>query len=297
MSGRDKLMPIIFKKPALLINLSSGSATDISEDISTMMTDKGHSTPDRFISEGDKIAEEFKALKAYEPDLIIVFGGDGTCRSAAEIARECDVPLIALPGGTMNILPRELYKTIEWKDALQLALDQKEPRWHKAGLLNGSPFYCGAIIGAPTRMANVRENVRRGQISEAVTAIPKVVESVTEGKTFSYHVDGNPTDLKANAILLSFPSDSENRESDPVLDMASVMPLSVGELLKVGAQSLLMDWRQSENIDSKRIRSLEIEGQGQFETLLDGEAEIVSCPITVTLEKRGVKVMAPKSKT
>ncbi|WP_416876998.1 diacylglycerol/lipid kinase family protein [Litorimonas sp.] len=289
-------MPIIFKKPALLINLSSGSATDISEEITKMMTEKGHSAPDCFISEGDEISEQFKALKASKPDLIIVFGGDGTCRSAAEIAREDDIPLIALPGGTMNILPRELYKTIEWKEALSLALSQKEPRWHKAGLLNGSPFYCGAIIGAPTRMANVRENVRQGQLSEAVTAIPKVVESVTEGKTFSYHVDGNPTDLQANAILLSFPSDAENSQGDPEMDMASVMPLSVGELLKVGAQSLLMDWRESENIDSKRIRLLEIKGQGRFETLLDGEAEIVSCPITVTLKKEGVKVMAPKPK-
>lgn len=290
-------MPIIFKNPALLINLSSGSASDISQEITTMMTDKGHSAPECFISEGEKIAEQFNALKASKPDLIIVFGGDGTCRSAAEIAREYDVPLIALPGGTMNILPRELYKTIEWKEALKLALDQKEPRWHKAGLLNGSPFYCGAIIGAPTRMANVRESVRQGQLSEAVTAIPKVVEAVTEGDTFSYHVDGNPTDLQANAILLSFPSNPENYEGEPEMEMASVMPLSVGELLKVGAQSLLMDWRESENIDSKRIRSLEIDGQGRFETLLDGEAEIVSCPIAVTLEKKGVKVMAPKPKT
>tara|TARA_R110002020_G_scaffold330812_6_gene546403 strand:+ start:1125 stop:1997 length:873 start_codon:yes stop_codon:yes gene_type:complete len=290
-------MPIIFKNPALLINLSSGSASDISQEITTMVTDKGHSAPECFISEGEKIAEQFSALKASKPDLIIVFGGDGTCRSAAEIAREYDVPLIALPGGTMNILPRELYKTIEWKEALKLALDQKEPRWHKAGLLNGSPFYCGAIIGAPTRMANVRESVRQGQLSEAVTAIPKVVEAVTEGDTFSYHVDGNPTDLQANAILLSFPSNPENYEGEPEMEMASVMPLSVGELLKVGAQSLLMDWRESENIDSKRIRSLEIDGQGRFETLLDGEAEIVSCPIAVTLEKKGVKVMAPNPKT
>lgn len=286
-------MPIIFKKPALLINLSSGTATDISDDVSSMLQAKGHKAPEYFISEGEGISEQFKALKEYGPDLIIVFGGDGTCRSVAQIARGSDVPLIALPGGTMNILPRELYKTIDWKEALTLALDQTEPRWHKAGLLNGSPFYCGAIIGAPTRMADVRENVRKGQLSEAVTAIPKVVESVTEGKTFSYHVDGNPTDLQANAILLSFPSHPDKEIDAPELDMASVMPLSVGELLKVGAQSLLMDWRESENIDSKRIQSLEITGQGQFETLLDGEAEIVSCPITVRLEKKGVKVMAP----
>lgn len=290
-------MPIIFKKPALLINLSSGSASDISEEVTKMMTEKGHTAPKCFVSEGEKFAEQIEALKKYKPDLIIVFGGDGTCRSAAEIARDSDVPLIALPGGTMNILPRELYNTIEWGEALNLALDQAEPRWQKAGLLNGSLFYCGAIIGAPTRMASIRESVRKGELSEAVTAIPKVIESVTEGKTFSYHVDGNPSDLQANAILLTFFSDPENLSGGPALEMASVMPLSVGELLKVGAQSLLMDWRESENIESKKIKSLEIDGQGQFETLLDGEAEIVSCPINVTLERKGVKVMAPYPKT
>ena len=71
------------------------------------------------------------------------------------------------------------------------------------------------------------------------------------------------------------------------------MPLSVGELLKVGAQSLLMDWRESEDIDVKKIQTLEIEGQGKFEILLDGEAEIIPSPIHVSQEEKGVRVMAP----
>lgn len=286
-------MPIIFKKPALLINLSSGSATDISDDVAKMLREKGHGAPECFISEGDKISEQFKALKAYKPDLIIVYAGDGTCRSAADIARQHKVPLIALPGGTMNMLPRELYKTVEWKEALTIALAQTESRWQKAGVLNGLPFYCGAIIGAPTRMANVRENMRDGQISDAVTAIPKVVQSVTEGKTFSYHVDGDPMDFQANAILLTFRYRQESERNKLELDMASVMPLSVGELLKVGAQSLLMDWRESEDVEVRKIKTLTIEGSGRFETLLDGEAKIVDCPITVTIEEKGVQVMAP----
>ncbi len=286
-------MALTFKKPALLINLSSGSASDISQDVAARLEEKGHATPEYFVSEGAEISQQFEALKSYKPDLIIVFGGDGTCRSAAHIAREYDIPLIALPGGTMNIFPKELYGTIEWEEALDLALSQTEPRWQRAGMLNNTPFYCGAIIGAPTQMATLRESVRDGQLSEAVTAIPKVVQSVTEGKTFSYHVDGEQIDFQANAILLTLPPRIEGEDYASEIDLASVMPLSVGELLKVGAQSLLMDWRESEDIDVKKIQTLEIEGQGKFEILLDGEAEIIPAPIHVSQEEKGVRVMAP----
>ena len=42
-------------------------------------------------------------------EVLIVLGGDGTIRTAAEACSEEGPYLIPLPGGTMNMLPRALY--------------------------------------------------------------------------------------------------------------------------------------------------------------------------------------------
>ena len=70
----------------------------------------------------EAIAEAFAA----KPDVIFVLAGDGTARSVASKARP-DGPMIApLPGGTMNMLPKALYGTADWKLALKRALEEGE---------------------------------------------------------------------------------------------------------------------------------------------------------------------------
>ena len=59
-------------------------------------------------------------------DVIIVLGGDGTARHAAELAPRNGPPLVLLPGGTLNILPRALYGELAWPEALAAALDRGE---------------------------------------------------------------------------------------------------------------------------------------------------------------------------
>ncbi|PWS21620.1 diacylglycerol kinase, partial [Enterococcus faecium] len=82
-----------------------------------------------------------------------VLAGDGTARSVASKAKP-DGPMIApLPGGTMNMLPKALYGTADWKLALKRALEEGEPQAVSGGEVEGEYFYCAAILGSPALWA------------------------------------------------------------------------------------------------------------------------------------------------
>ena len=53
-------------------------------------------------------------------EVLIVLGGDGTIRTAAEVCAEKGPYLIPLPGGTMNMLSRALYGDVAWEESLKI---------------------------------------------------------------------------------------------------------------------------------------------------------------------------------
>ena len=69
-----------------------------------------------------QLGEAITAAVDAAPDLLVVLGGDGTANLAAERCGPDGPLLAALPGGTMNMLPRILYGALPWRAALEAAL-------------------------------------------------------------------------------------------------------------------------------------------------------------------------------
>jgi diacylglycerol kinase family enzyme len=83
-------------------------------------------------------AKLFKRAKDF--DVIIVLGGDGTARAAAELAPRHGPPLVLLPGGTLNILSKALYGNLAWPEALAAALERGVIKRLPLGRANGEAF-------------------------------------------------------------------------------------------------------------------------------------------------------------
>ena len=114
--------------------------------------------------EGPRIPDQIAEALDAKPDVLFVLAGDGTARSVAARAG-MKGPLIApLPGGTMNMLPKALYGTADWKAALRRALDEGEPTVVAGGVVEGEAFYCAAILGSPALWAPAREAMRGGKL-------------------------------------------------------------------------------------------------------------------------------------
>ena len=70
----------------------------------------------------DHMKSSFAEATEQKLEALIVLGGDGTIRGAAEACAEKGLYLIPLPGGTMNMLPRALYGDVSWEEALKKTL-------------------------------------------------------------------------------------------------------------------------------------------------------------------------------
>ena len=84
-------------------------------------------------------------------DLVAVCGGDGTVSEAASGLVGSKIPLAVLPGGTSNVLARELSIPLAVSDAARLMLEGEE-RTVRVLLANDRPFLLWAGVGLDARI-------------------------------------------------------------------------------------------------------------------------------------------------
>jgi len=105
--------------------------------------------------------EIVRAFLARGVDLVVACGGDGTISEAAWGLSGSDVPLAILPGGTSNVLARELSIPLEIADAKELLLSGVGRRVRML-TANDRPFLLWAGAGLDARiMGHMRPLLKR----------------------------------------------------------------------------------------------------------------------------------------
>ena len=102
------------------------------------------------------MTRSFREATEQNLDVLIVFGGDGTIRTAAEGCAEKGSYLIPLPGGTINMLSRALYGDVAWEESLENTLTAPSIKVLSGGRVAGKQFLIAAIVGAPALLAEPR---------------------------------------------------------------------------------------------------------------------------------------------
>src|SRR5215217_161213 len=110
-------------KIAAIINTSSGGCDSESEaEMLNILKAAGVTNCKTWCGASDQIERAFAEAATHKPKMLVVLGGDGTIRTAAEACTGTDTYLLPLPGGTLNMLPRALYGDLSWQDALRVTL-------------------------------------------------------------------------------------------------------------------------------------------------------------------------------
>ncbi|WP_027857524.1 diacylglycerol/lipid kinase family protein [Marinobacterium jannaschii] len=110
--------------------------------------------------DGGQLAQLSRLLQHDKPDAVWVAGGDGTVLSVAEITSGLGIPLGVLPGGTMNLLARDIGMSLDMVTAIGQLADAQPEKIDMAEL-NGKPFLCISNIGMSTRLTERRERLRQ----------------------------------------------------------------------------------------------------------------------------------------
>lgn len=203
-------------------------------------------------------------------DVLVLLGGDGTIRTAAEKSGHSDNVLIPLPGGTMNMLPRALYGARSWQDALTDTLASPEIHCVSGGRAGPLAFYVAAVVGAPTLWADAREAVRQRHFVEAIRrAATALRRRVSE--PLDYVFDGCLTG-SAEAVAVMCPLISKvMREDEELLEAVAIDARSAGDLLRLGVNTLFNDWRADPAVVRAEVRKVVVTGHGRIPLTVDGE--------------------------
>lgn len=240
-----------------------------------------------FKIENGKLKETLDALSALAADCVVVWGGDGTVNAVLDRFRDKSTPVIAMPGGTMNLL----HKRCDWGDLkledLPTLLGTGIEKELVLGSVGHEPFSVALMAGALTGIAGPREALRQGDV---IGAIAEVVVGGALNLKNRIQIEswraGLPLEvLEATAVAVFITDEGD-------FEVGAITPGSLLDLAGTGFEALVDDWRTATGMTylrADRVTLSSLDDQ-PIPARLDGEAlsqalvyEIELCPQRPTI--------------
>ena len=275
-----------------LLNTSSGSCdVTAQQELESLAESAGLQLAKIWCGDGDAVEKALAEVGQHHLDVLIVLGGDGTIRAAAETCTESGPYLVPLPGGTMNMLPKGLYGELSWQEALQATLARPKVQHVNGGRVAERQFFVAAIIGAPSRWAEAREAVREGEIGKAIEEGLDALKTAFR-QSLHYRFDGQEGDAEAVSILC--PLTSRALEDDEmILEAAVLTPESAMEALRLAAKALFAEWRADPSVMTAKVRNVVCTSEKPIPAILDGEMVELGRSASVDFIPAAFKALVP----
>lgn len=168
-----------FSRPALVCNDQSGSHDEaVLEQIVASCREHGAPLAATFALPDSDIPDAAE-LARRGIDLLLVWTGDGTINAAATKAAGWDGAILPLPGGTLNLLSKELHGDRPAPEILSDALQGKGRRQPVPMIRSGGgDAFITIVAGPATRWAEVRETMRQDGLIEASRSAPDALDAM-----------------------------------------------------------------------------------------------------------------------
>lgn len=280
-------------KTIALYNPAAGSVTaDGGDRLRAVLEEVG--VRDAELVEVDRTDSDIqlKRLAEANPDLFIVWGGDGTLRSALGSVGQATPNLLLLPGGTMNMLTKSIHGDKTWDTILKEVLASPKRKTIPAGKANNEAFYCAMLAGAPARFAEARESLRRGELVKAATEARAALDTLGTLQLEARYRDGytfERADLPPTSIIGVLVGPLAR---DHEMEVAALEAPTAGGALNVIWSSFVSDWRSAPGITIVPARSLVIETEdGEIPVIVDGEAIEAGNSVRVSYVKEAAQCL------
>ena len=280
-------------KVGAIINSSSGGCDSESEQkIFSILTRAGIVEPEVWCGEAKEMERSFAEAAGKKLEVLIVLGGDGTIRTAAEVCAEKGPYLIPLPGGTMNMLPRALYGDVAWEESLKNTLAAPSLKVLSGGRIAGKQFLIAAIVGAPALLAEPRESMREGNIVDAIDKGSVAFRKMFETRIQYLISGGMKGEAKAMALICPLITE-EMSDSEQALEAAVVDVESASEVIGLLSTAAFGKWRDHRNVVLAKTKRVSVQSSKDIPAMLDGEIVNLGTSAEINFVSRALAVLVP----
>ena len=277
-----------------VVNPASGSVPqDAVERLSQWL--EGRLFADVCVLDGTRdFAAAIESCLSENTDCLVVWAGDGTTALALSLAAKHAVPVLALPGGTMNLLHERIYGDLpEVEMLVKRTLADPEVLPLSAARVGEHRFYVGALIGQITRLTEAREAVREGELLEAAQEM--LGSDVLDTRAMLDLVVGGSADkerqLTAAAAAVFVRDGGE-------LEFGAVDPDSGWDVLKTIYHSINQGWRAVDELNHIAAVTgvcVDSEENQKVPVTLDGERYDLSLPLQIVAVPEAGSIVRSRS--
>jgi diacylglycerol kinase family enzyme len=282
-------------KVGVIINASSGGYDSKCEDkMLDILKSAGIVEAKIWCGDADQMERSFTEAARQKLEVLVVLGGDGTIRHAAEACAAQKRYLIPLPGGTMNMLARALYGDMSWEDALNKTLAAPLAKVLSGGCVADKQFFIAAIVGAPTLWAGARESIRERDIGDAIEKGTIAFQNMFETKVQYFLSETKKGEAEAVAVICPIISE-EMSDSEPALEVAAVEVENVAEVVGLLTAAAFGKWRDNRNIVLTKTNQMRVQSSKDIPGILDGEKVNLGRSAEINFVSKAVTVLVPAS--
>ncbi len=277
---------------AVLLNTDSGSCSpEAVERMRTLLAEQHIEPVHMWCGVSKDLTAGFAEVASHEANVLIVLGGDGTIRSAAEQTYASDTYLIPLPGGTLNILPKALYGDAGWEEILTTILQGPTPKVVSGGKVEDNRFFVSAICGGPTLWTHAREAVREGNFIDVVKH-----GVIAAGNMFSQkvHYTYNDVEGETEAITITCPLVSSALKDDAkAFEVAIIDVKDATDIFGLASAAAFGSWRDANNVTTIPTPLVTVSSEEKVPIILDGEPIEVGTSVTIEFIPKVFTALVP----
>lgn len=241
-----------------------------------------------------------KALRQ-KVDLIVAYGGDGTVMDVAQALFKSKTPMAILPGGSANVMAKELGIPTTTKDAVELLAKKLNIREVDMGMMNNTPFLIRINVGLMADI--VKETPRDLKLKVGQLAYtPALVKHTVNSQIVKYSIRADGKRFQTEGVCMVI-ANSGNvglsntslvpsiRTDDGKLDLIVIKNTDVSGLKEL-AKTALLNKQPEENIQHWKVKHTIITVSPQQTIIMD---DIVVTPkkLNIRVIPKAIRIVVP----
>lgn len=242
------------------------------------------------------------------PDLVVVYGGDGTVMEVANCLHGHDIPLAILAGGTANIIAHELNIPINVEQALDLIFNQETVLTSlDAGKVNEEHFLLRLSIGWEAELSlrpTVEAKSTWGTLAYTQAALQALNDLDPVGYELTFADGTTETVVGINCSICNIGNIGlygmniglDISPTDGVLNVLILQNNSIQAMLDITQNVLAgsLPLNIEERLPHYQVEKITISPTASQRLSIDGEAFDGDFPITVESVANYISILSPK---